>query len=318
MDNKRVGKFIRELRKEKGLNQYELADKLMVSRPSVSKWERGTMSVTPKNLILLCEFFGVTTDELMAGERSKKCLTDKVNEISLNILDNNMRLHRILKYMVAIIILLVVSFLAYYFYTFYNSVKIYSIYFNSDKYSVRYGQLTKTSDKIYFYLDIDYLIEEIDTIESIQLFYINGSKLITLGEMNELKPFSFIASKGYDEFIKFDDFDIALNNMYIYVNFDDGDFERIDLEFKREYANTKVLPRRDKDIVNHTTTKYRRAESTRVYERFLKVKDIIEKHGKDGSFDFRFEDKDYNLMVIGDELIISSVREKEIYKFYYS
>lgn len=318
MNNKQTGKFIRALRKERGLTQYQLADKLMINRATVSKWERGEMGFTQKNLILLSEFFSVSTDELMAGERNKKDLRDKVDEITLNILDNNIKLHRTLKYLIAAIIILVVAFLLYYFYTFYNSVKIYTIYLNNDKYAVNYGQLTKTSDKIYFYLDIDYTQTDVDKIESVQLFYINGSNLVTFGEMTELKPFTFTANKGYDEFIRFEDFDVALKNMYIYVNFTDGEFERIDLKFKRDYANTKILPKSEKNIKNDITTKYKKAESTKFYERFLKLKNVIDKHGKDYMLNFHFEDKDYHLTVIDDRLIIEFKRNEETTIFKYS
>ena len=41
MDNNKVGKFIASLRKEKGLTQQQLGDKLFVTDKAVSKWERG-------------------------------------------------------------------------------------------------------------------------------------------------------------------------------------------------------------------------------------------------------------------------------------
>lgn len=41
MDTVRFGKFIRDMRKEKGLTQKQLADLLYVSDKAVSKWENG-------------------------------------------------------------------------------------------------------------------------------------------------------------------------------------------------------------------------------------------------------------------------------------
>ena len=41
MDNMKTGQFIRDLRKEKGMTQKELADKLHITDRAVSKWERG-------------------------------------------------------------------------------------------------------------------------------------------------------------------------------------------------------------------------------------------------------------------------------------
>ena len=41
MDNNKIGKFISRKRKQKGLTQQELGNKLFVSDKAVSKWERG-------------------------------------------------------------------------------------------------------------------------------------------------------------------------------------------------------------------------------------------------------------------------------------
>ena len=41
MDQLKIGKFIAQTRKEKGLTQRELADKLFISDKTVSKWECG-------------------------------------------------------------------------------------------------------------------------------------------------------------------------------------------------------------------------------------------------------------------------------------
>ena len=41
MNNAKVGKFIREIRKEKGFTQKELAEQLGITDKAVSKWERG-------------------------------------------------------------------------------------------------------------------------------------------------------------------------------------------------------------------------------------------------------------------------------------
>ena len=59
-----------ELRKRNGWSQEELADRLDVSRQSVSKWE-GALSVPDMNKILkLSEIFGVSTDILLKDELS--------------------------------------------------------------------------------------------------------------------------------------------------------------------------------------------------------------------------------------------------------
>ena len=49
-----------QLRKERGLSQEELAEKLHVSRQAVSKWERAESSPDTDNLIALGQLYGVT------------------------------------------------------------------------------------------------------------------------------------------------------------------------------------------------------------------------------------------------------------------
>ena len=53
------------LRKEAGLSQEELADKLAVSRQAVSKWENGTSDPSTSNLIALAKLFDLSAEELL-------------------------------------------------------------------------------------------------------------------------------------------------------------------------------------------------------------------------------------------------------------
>lgn len=55
------------LRKRDKITQEELADKLQVSRQSVSKWETGEAYPETEKIIALCDIFGVTMDDLMRG-----------------------------------------------------------------------------------------------------------------------------------------------------------------------------------------------------------------------------------------------------------
>ena len=61
-----------ELRKQKGLSQEELADKLQVSRQAISKWERGEASPDTDNLIELAKIYDVSLDELVGLSTSPK------------------------------------------------------------------------------------------------------------------------------------------------------------------------------------------------------------------------------------------------------
>lgn len=59
---------LKQLREEKGLSQYELADKIFVSRSTVAKWENGLGMPGKDSMESLCEFFSVTKDQLLEEE----------------------------------------------------------------------------------------------------------------------------------------------------------------------------------------------------------------------------------------------------------
>lgn len=59
---------LQELRKQKGLTQEALAEKLFVSRTAVSKWESGRGYPNIDSLKGIAKFFGVTVDELLSGD----------------------------------------------------------------------------------------------------------------------------------------------------------------------------------------------------------------------------------------------------------
>lgn len=63
-----IGKRLAKLRRGKGLNQEELAEKLGVSRQAVSKWERGESTPDIANLVSLSELYQVSIDYLAKGE----------------------------------------------------------------------------------------------------------------------------------------------------------------------------------------------------------------------------------------------------------
>ena len=69
MDQIKIGKFIAALRKEKGLTQEKLGEKLGVTNKTVSRWENGNYMPDVEMLSLLSEEFGVSINELISGER---------------------------------------------------------------------------------------------------------------------------------------------------------------------------------------------------------------------------------------------------------
>ena len=59
---------LQNLRKQKGLTQEELAEKLYVSRTAISKWESGRGYPNIESLKAISKFFSVTVDELLSTD----------------------------------------------------------------------------------------------------------------------------------------------------------------------------------------------------------------------------------------------------------
>ncbi len=70
MEKKTIGKFISALRKANGMTQKELGEKLFVSDKTVSRWECDECTPELSLIPSIAEIFGITTDELLRGERN--------------------------------------------------------------------------------------------------------------------------------------------------------------------------------------------------------------------------------------------------------
>ena len=65
-----------ELRKNSGLSQEELAEKLGLSRQAISKWERAESSPDTDNLIALAKLYNISLDELLLNKETSSELNE--------------------------------------------------------------------------------------------------------------------------------------------------------------------------------------------------------------------------------------------------
>ena len=79
---KTLGMMIAELRKEKGMTQLELAEKMGVTDKAVSKWERDLSCPDINSLPNLAEILGVSVDELMQIKREAENPKQSPKEIA--------------------------------------------------------------------------------------------------------------------------------------------------------------------------------------------------------------------------------------------
>lgn len=80
MDSNKMGAFIAQVRKERGLTQLELAQKINVTDKAVSKWERGVGFPDIKIIEALAKALGVSVSELMNGERMENAVRDSESD----------------------------------------------------------------------------------------------------------------------------------------------------------------------------------------------------------------------------------------------
>lgn len=177
MEENNFSTFIKELRMEKGLSQEELAKALYVHRTTVNKWENDNVIPLNDKLLLIANYFDISVDELLNGKRSdinNASLTR--NNTIIELIKSKTRSQRLHIYSVLVILILILCFLAYYFISNYNSVKVYILYGENENIRTRDGLLFFSKDKVYFrpgnfYDDNDNLVN----VDLIRLYYFDAS-----------------------------------------------------------------------------------------------------------------------------------------------
>lgn len=89
MNQEKIGQFLRELRKEKGITQAQLAETLGVANRSVSRWENGVNMPDFSLLIAIAKFYDVEIGEILDGERKNEDMDKKTEETMEKIADYN-------------------------------------------------------------------------------------------------------------------------------------------------------------------------------------------------------------------------------------
>lgn len=122
MNQENIGKFIADCRKEKGLTQLQLAEKLNITNRAVSKWETGKSCPDVSLMLELCYVLGITVNELLSGERIlMEDYQKKAEENLVELQDKKMKAQKMFKrmelvWLVITILLIPVHFAINYFY----------------------------------------------------------------------------------------------------------------------------------------------------------------------------------------------------------
>lgn len=140
-----TGRFISQLRKENGLTQAELAEKLNVTDKAVSKWETGRSAPDVSMLIPLSENLGVTVTEILKGEKiSTESLSEASNEVIVKAIKEKKQTSKRLLLISGIIVLLTMiialSGVAYHYFSSASIDDAAAIMKQSEKYSAAFSE----------------------------------------------------------------------------------------------------------------------------------------------------------------------------------
>ena len=87
MDQKKIGLFLKELRKEKGLTQERLAEQFNVSSRTISRWENGNNMPDLDILMEISDYYEVDLREIFNGERKSENMNKETKETVLQAVD---------------------------------------------------------------------------------------------------------------------------------------------------------------------------------------------------------------------------------------
>lgn len=316
MDNKRIGNFIRELREKEGLSQNALAKKVYVASTVVSRWESGKAGVSANNLVLLSEIFHVSLDELVAGHRFDEDDKKEKEEVLIDVLNSHQMKSRYIKRLLHLVIVLLIIFLGYFFYNFYNSVKVYTIHMDTEKYNITYGTLTKTRDRIYFHLDIDSNVST-DDIENVTIYYKLDDDRKEILKGNTITSFNFMNYYGYEEYIGFNNFDKIINNMYFEVSYKDNNVENYKLAFDRNYANIDFFLKKSRNIEKSNSDGNEELTNSDINVKVDEVRKILDNNN--GVTILKYNDIEYEIFMFSNSIKVifldGSVKRHFIYYF---
>lgn len=145
MNQEKIGKFIQKMRKQKGLTQQELSEKLNVSDKTISRWENGNNMPDVTLYKLLCEELEISVNELISGEKlEEETYREKADE---NIVKTIKKINEEKKIKTILIILILVSSIIAVTYIIYSNIQLMEM---PIKYDSRVMKCYIEEDKVFY------------------------------------------------------------------------------------------------------------------------------------------------------------------------
>ena len=141
MNQDKIGKFILDCRKKKGLTQEALAEKLGVSSKSISRWENGNTMPDYSLLKDLCSELDISVNDLLSGEKiSENNYMNKCEENLINLRKQIDKRKRILKTISNVIAGIIIF--AFFLNMILNRIFVEDIHWNIIRYTFLYSSIS--------------------------------------------------------------------------------------------------------------------------------------------------------------------------------
>ena len=285
MDYEKIAKFLVELRSEKKLTQEALAKVLCVDRGTISKWERAVYLPSIEMLVTISEFYDVTVNELVYGARKNKDNAKDVDNVSIAVMKENVRKVRKLTIFFSTIIFLLIAIMPFiYFFSNYNSIKVYKIGGESEHFNTYEGVMIVTKKNSYIRLGDIVSFNDSDKITETRLYYKNGDKEINLRNRENMDDL-IVNKYGYDEYFSYRDVDKFMDNLYLEVKNDEYN-ENIKLHFMKVESNDDFVYTLNNNVSDDESSNVIDDESSNV------IDDDIPKYVRD-NFKYDSDSKSY-------------------------
>ena len=261
MNQEKIGKFIRSLRESKKMTQDNLADEVGVTRQAVSNWELGKAIPDSGILLSLSELFQVTINELLKGEKDYKDTkeNEELENIALNLVDEynikSLRIKRIMKISVIIITAILLTFFLYYFVTSYNTISVYKLEGEGNKFFTYNGIMINTKQKSYIRLG-ELQSDNEENIEQVTLYYYDKNHKKRIIYKDSKSDILITETYDYEDYYPYSDFKYIKKKLILEIEYSDGQKDTIKLSIKKDFTNSLLLYIDKEDLVYSKKKKY--------------------------------------------------------------
>lgn len=258
MNIEKMGKYIAKLRKNAGLTQGELAEKIGVNSKTISKWETGVN--VPDTILLyeLSKVFNVSVLDILNGEKIDSQNTNNATFTDGIFFYNKIFKKKIICITIAVILFITILFSVLYTITNYNKNQLYDINAFNDNFTTRGFLITNPKESLFVIDNFSYQGADVSTNNepkinsySVSIQNENGTATYYSMEYNNDKysSISDIIEKTHILFtIRKDESFLVneekLNQLYIIIYYDYNDEtieNKIKLNFDKHYSNNKII-----------------------------------------------------------------------------